>query len=128
MMRGKFLMGMGLSVLLAILSAGCISNGRHDFRADCGVTSAATLAQLAEARDAQTKYRELFQRAATVDEAKAAEVEVARLDKQIQELEQRAAMERRGRSEPRTIIYGPVGFVLNATEWILQKLYILDVR
>jgi hypothetical protein len=119
---------LGTALLAGLVSGGCISRGQQSSDVFPGEISRATRVQLVEARDSQEKYRELFQRAATVDEAKAAETEVARLDKHIQELEQRAETERRARTEPRTIIYGPVGFVLNVTEWILQKLYILDVR
>lgn len=114
------LMGLGL--------VGCVSRGRECPYDACGSTSPVTELRLGEARDAQEKYRELFQRAGTVEEAKSAEMEIERLGKQIADLETRAAVERRGRQEPRTIIYGPLGFVLNVTERTLQKLYILDVR
>ncbi len=116
------------AVLTGFGLAGCVSRGRECPYAACGSPSPVTEMRLGEARDAQEKYRELFQRAGTVEEAKAAETEIDRLDKHIADLEMRAAIERRGRQEPRTIIYGPLGFVLNVTERTLQKLFILDVR
>jgi len=128
-MSGRHAVAVGLAAVLAgIVLAGCVSRGRECPARASGSPSLVTERRLAEARDAQEKYRELFQRAATVDEAKAAELEVERIGRQVAELEARAEVERHGQQGPRTIVYGPLGFVLNLTEVILQKLYILDVR
>jgi len=117
------------ALLAALLLGGCVSRGR-DFAhyGSSGEIAPATVAELAATREAQAKYRALFLAATSVAEAKAAEEEIARLETRILELERRAAVEQRGRHEPRTILYGPVGFVLNLTERILEKLFILDVR
>ena len=93
-----------------------------------GFVSPATRAELAEARTARDKYQSLFEQAATVAEAKAAEAEVVRIDSRIRDLEARAATERRAHHGPRTIYYGPLGFVFKLTELVLQKLYIVGVR
>lgn len=113
-------------VLTVMVLGGCISRGRESsWQPGEGSSSPATLDQLAEARSAKAKYQDLFQQAADVNAAKTAEAEITRLNNQISTLEMKAEVERHGRQEPRTIYYGPLGFVLNVTEWTLKKLYVM---
>ena len=116
-----------LAMLIALAATGCVSHGRMSQEGP-GTVSEAIQTQLDTARAARAKYQELFQGASQVEDAKAAEAEIVRLDQKIAQLELSAAIERRARHEPRTIVYGPLGFVFNVTEWFLSKLYIWEIK
>lgn len=112
-----------LSVLLMGTGCATVSEPKHKPVADIET-------RLAQAKKERDTWTRLLQHAQTVDDAVKAREELHHIQVNIEDLEAGKKTQRDldagfKSTKERTVIYGPIGWVLVGSKWIIEKCFIL---